>query len=97
LSQIYKYDYDSRTLKSVSPSTVYRDQLAYAAGLTPTDIINELKMRTFVLEDLDRKGHTTITEVTNFCRAYSRNSREAVASLGYDRDELLKKDKKAGR
>ncbi len=91
LSQVYKYDYDSKKIKSTTPSTVYRDRLAHQAGLLPKDIINELRMRTFALEQLAERGHTTMTEVTNFCRAYSRNPIQAIESLGFSREELLRK------
>ncbi|MFA5087632.1 MAG: ATPase, T2SS/T4P/T4SS family [Candidatus Omnitrophota bacterium] len=91
LSQIYKYDYDSGKLKSISPSTIYRDRLATAAGLLPKEIIDEIRIRAFALEQLGQRGHVTMTEVTNFCRAYNRNSREAMASLGFNKDELIKK------
>lgn len=93
LSQVYKYDYDSKKIKAITPSTVYRDRLAHQAGVLPKDIINELRIRTFALEQLEARGHTTMTEVTNFCRAYSRNPTQAVESLGFTREELLKKFK----
>ena len=43
LSHIYKYDYETRTLKTMSTSTVYRDRLAQQAGLLPKDIIMEVQ------------------------------------------------------
>ncbi|OGX08856.1 MAG: hypothetical protein A2Z88_09940 [Omnitrophica WOR_2 bacterium GWA2_47_8] len=89
LSQIYKYDYETRKLKAVAPSTVYRDRLAHAAGILPKDVIDEIKIRAFALEHLAQRGHTTMTEVTNFCRAYNRHPKETLASLGFDRDQLL--------
>jgi len=91
LSQIYKYDYDSGKIKMVSPSTVYRDQLATAAGIMPKDIIDEIRVRAFCLEELGKRGHSTMTEVTNFCRAYSQNPAEAITGLGFEKDVLLGK------
>jgi len=94
LSQVYKYDYDGKKIRAVTPSTVFRDRLAHQAGLLPKDIINELRVRTFALEQLAQRGHTTMTEVTNFCRAYNHHPQEAIANLGFDREELLKKYRK---
>ncbi len=90
LSQVYKYDYDTKKIRSVAPSTVYRDRLAHQAGLLPKDVINEVRLRAFALEQLALRGHTTMTEVTNFCRAYNSNPEQAIHSLGFDREELLR-------
>ena len=98
LSQIYKYDYESNTLKSMSTSTVYRDRLAQQAGLLPRDVILEVQLRAYLLEQLALKGLTTLREVTSFCRAYNKNPDQATANLGFNRQEMLgqakKKDKR---
>jgi len=91
LAQIYKYDYESNTIKAVTTSTIYRDKLAQQAGLSPKDIMVEVQLRAFLLEELAKKGHTTIKEVTAFCSAYSRNPDKAVTNLGFDRKELIGK------
>jgi len=92
LSHVYKYDYDSRSLKQVSPSTVFRDRLASQSGLSPKDVMKEILLRSFLLETLDKKNMITIKEVTTFCRAYAKNPNEAVAGLGFDRQEMLKSE-----
>lgn len=89
LSQVFKYDYDSHTVRQMSPSTVYRDKLSAQSGLTPKEIMQEHSLRSFLLEQLDKKGMNTVKEVTTFCRNYSRNPTEAVASLGFSREQLL--------
>lgn len=89
LSQIYKYDLESRKIKPVSTSTVYRDRLAQQAALLPRDIILEVQLRALLLQKLAERGHVTLREVTSFCRAYNRNPDETVASLGFNRQELL--------
>jgi len=91
LSQVYKYDYDTRSHKQVNPSTVYRDRLAKQSGLTPKDVIEEHLIRTFLLKQLDKRNMTTVMEVTTFCRAYNRDANGVIGSLGYDRDVLLGK------
>jgi len=90
LSQVYKYDYDTKKIKAVTPSTVFRDRLSKQAGLLPKDLINELRLRAFALQQLDERGHTTMTEVTNFCRFYNQDADGAMRNLGFDRQELLK-------
>ncbi|MCR4337763.1 MAG: ATPase, T2SS/T4P/T4SS family, partial [Candidatus Omnitrophica bacterium] len=92
LSHIFKYDYESKLLKPIGTSTVYRDRLAQQAGLMAKDIMIEVQMRAFLLKQLVEKGLTTLREVTSFCRAYSRNPDKAVESLGFNREELFGKE-----
>jgi len=89
LSQVFKYDYDSNTIRQVNPSTVYRDRLAQASGLTPKEIMQEILLRGFLLKELDKRDLISMKEVSTFCRAYNQNPNEVVASLGFDRDQLL--------
>ncbi len=89
LSQVYKYDYDSHTLKQFNPSTVFRDRLAQQTGLTPRSIMKEHLLRAFLLEELDKRNLTSMKEIATFCRAYSRNPNEATARMGFDREKLL--------
>ena len=91
LSNIYKYDYEGRTLKTVSTSTVYRDRLAHEAGLAPKDIILEVQLRAFLLKQLAERGHKTLKEVTTFCQEYSKDPDQAVSKIGFNRGELLGK------
>ncbi|HBR13979.1 MAG TPA: hypothetical protein DD723_00335 [Candidatus Omnitrophica bacterium] len=91
LSQVYKYNYDSRRCVQISPSTVYRDRLAQQSGLTSREIMQEHLLRTFLLEQMDKKNMTTMKEVATFCRAYNRDPNAATASLGFDREKLLGK------
>ncbi|MBP9854067.1 MAG: CpaF family protein [Candidatus Omnitrophica bacterium] len=90
LSKVYKYDYDTHKLLQMSPSTVFRDRLAAQSGLTPKDIMKEHLLRAFLLKHLDEQNMTTMKEVSTYCRAYSKNPNEAVAQLGFNRNELLK-------
>jgi len=89
LSNVYKYDYESKTCKQVNPSTVYRDRLATQSSKTPKEIMKEHLLRAFLLKQLDERKMDTLMEVTTFCRAYSTNPDKAVASLGFDREKLL--------
>ncbi len=89
LSHIYKYDYETGELKTMATSTVFRDRLAKGAGLAPKDILLEVQLRAFLLQQLAERGHKTIREVTSFCRAYNERPDAAVANLGFDRAQLL--------
>lgn len=91
LSHIYKYDYESRTTKTMSTSTVYRDRLAQQAGLLPKDIIIEVQIRALALKRLYDLKLTTLKELSVFCRAYSRNSDLALESIGIKRSDLMEK------
>ncbi|MBI5150892.1 MAG: CpaF family protein [Candidatus Omnitrophica bacterium] len=90
LSQVYKYDYDSRKLKQVNPSTVYRDRLAQQAGLTSREVMREHLLRTFLLQQLDQRNMVSMKEIATFCRAYTRDPNGTTALLGFDRDKLLR-------
>jgi len=89
LSQLWKYDYENRKLIETSPSTIYRDRLAESTGLTPRAIMDEVKVRSKLLETLHSKNLTTLKEVTTFCRAYNSNPQKAIAKLGLEREDLL--------
>ena len=97
LSHIYKYDYEQQTQVGMSTSTVYRDRLSHEAGLLPKDLIMEIQIRAFLLEELAKRDHKTMKEVTAFCRAYNRDPDGAVASLGFNRDDLFGKNYMDGR
>ena len=89
LSQIFKYDYEQKTVKSVSTSTVFRDRIAQQAALVPKDIIDEVRIRSFLLKILAERNLHTMKEVTTFCRAYNRNPKETITSLGFSQEKIL--------
>lgn len=93
LSQIFKYDYERKAIRNISTSTIYRDRLARSAGLTPRDIIDEVDIRALALKTLADKGIHTMKEITVFCRTYNRSPKETLASIGLDRDQLIKSRK----
>ncbi|MFA5060658.1 MAG: ATPase, T2SS/T4P/T4SS family [Candidatus Omnitrophota bacterium] len=90
LSQIFKYDYERKAIRSIATSTVYRDRLAKIAGLSPRDIIDEVEVRTAVLKKLAEKGLHTMKEITVFARAYNKDSKTALSNLGLNREQLIR-------
>lgn len=91
LSQVYKYDYETKGIKALSPSTVYRDRLSKESGLTSLEIMQEHRLRAYLLHELDQRGMTTMKEVATFCRAYNAFPNETVSKLGLNRKDLLKR------
>ena len=89
LSQVFKYDYDTKEMKQMSPSTIFRDRLAKESGLTAKEIMKEHLLRAYLLEQLDNRSMNTLKEISVFCRAYNKDPDDATASLGLDRAELL--------
>lgn len=89
LSSVYKYDYDTKVCKQMTPSTVYRDRLSSQSGLSPKEIMKEHLLRAFMLKQLDERDMNTMKEVTTFCRNYSNNPDDAVRQFGFNRQELL--------
>ena len=90
LSTIFKYNYDKKSIESVSPSTIYRDKLARSSGLTAKEIMEEVYVRAVVLKTLAARGIKGINEVTMFCHAYNMDPKSALASLEIDRNKILK-------
>ncbi len=84
LSDICKYDYKMGKIKDLRPSVVYRDRLAESAGVSPKEIMDELKNRTKILRSLDRSNIHTIEQVSEFCGMYYENPQNALARLGME-------------
>ncbi len=83
LSNLYKYDYSTKTLAQISPSVVYRDRLAETAGITPKAVMNEIDTRARILAALQKKGIRSIGDISEFCKGYYENPDAALARLGY--------------
>ena len=88
LSQLFNYDFDTRTFNKVAPSTIYRDRLAEQAGLRAKDIMYEIEIRARILKTLDERDMSSLEEVSSFCRSYSKDPIKMTNSLGLDRNQL---------
>ncbi|MFH1448378.1 MAG: ATPase, T2SS/T4P/T4SS family [Candidatus Micrarchaeota archaeon] len=84
LSDLCKYDYKSAKIKDLRPSVVYRDRLAESAGISPKEVMDELKSRARILRSLDRSNIHTIEQVSEFCNMYYENPQNALARLGME-------------
>ncbi|MBM3248667.1 MAG: CpaF family protein [Candidatus Omnitrophica bacterium] len=89
LSQIWNYDHKQNKFNHVSPSTIYRDKLSKTTGLSPKEIIDEVKVRSKILTVLHERNIRSMKELTLFCRAYSKDPASTLAKLGIKREELL--------
>lgn len=90
LSTIFKYDYEKKVIESISPSTIYRDKLARSSGFTAKEIMDEVKIRAIILKTLADRNIRSINEITMFCHAYNADPKGALASLGLDRNKVLR-------
>ncbi len=93
LSQIFKYDYERKAIRNITTSTVYRDRLAKMAGLTPREIMDEVEIRALALKTLAQKNIHSMKEISVFCHTYNKNPKETLASIGLDREQLIKNRK----
>ncbi len=89
LTQRWTYDFFKDEFIDSQVSGLYRDTLAEIKGISPREIIKELKIRTALLRILKEKKLHQIKDVTNFCRSYNCNPEEAISSLGYKRSDLI--------
>ena len=90
LSKVWAYDYKQHKFQQVSPSTIYRDRLAHASGLSPKEIMQEIKVRCKILEILRERNIRSMKELTLLCRAYSKDPTGTLSKLGFKREDLLK-------
>jgi len=82
LGDRFQFDFQERKLLEMSPSVTYRDRLASAAGIQPTEIIEEIARREKVLRKLKEKGVTSIEDLSLFCKKYNENPDDALEKLG---------------
>jgi len=78
LSDLAKFDVATGKMLEMHPSVIYRDRLAQASGVTPKEILDELKARTKILEELAAKDVRTIEQLAAFCSDYYRDPDEAL-------------------
>ena len=83
LSPVWSYDYDRRQTVESSPSSIFRDRLAQASGLSAGQIMEETTRRAKVLKLMqDNPAFTDAAAMTQFCQLYVANAEAALAQLG---------------
>ena len=89
LSTVWAYDYKRRECVPVLPSSVYRDRLAQAAGLSPLQVIEERERRVQVLRLMHaRPALRDMTALTRLCQLYVSDQEAALKQLGTTRELL---------
>lgn len=76
---VWKYDSDTDRFMELGPGP-YRDHLAKAKGVYPTEIIKEIKHREEILRKL-KELKKTHEEISRFCGLYSIDKQKAIAEL----------------
>lgn len=77
---VWKYDTDTDKFIELGPGP-YRDHLARAKGVYPTEVIKEVKQRVELLRKLKKLNKTSHDEITKFCGLYSVDKQKALAEL----------------
>ena len=90
LSSLCSYDPVGKRFQNSSVSSVYRDRLAIVSGLTPRDILDEVKVRARVLQSLLERNITDMQEVTRLCYRYINDPQNLLKELGLNREEILR-------
>ncbi len=88
LAELWAYDLASHRIEEKAPSSIYRDRLAGVAGVRPSEIMDEIRVRAGLLWTLAQRDIKTIEEISSFCKAYSINSKELLDRLGCRREKL---------
>lgn len=77
---VWKYDTDTDKFLELGPGP-YRDHLAKAKGVYPTEVIKEVKQRAEFLHMLKKLNKTSQEEITKFCGLYNVDKQKALAEL----------------
>ena len=89
LSPVWSFDETRRRAVESSPSSVYRDRLAQASGLTSNQIMLETIRRSNILRLMHTKLNLKmVEEITNFCHLYLMQQDQALRQLGVTMREL---------
>jgi flagellar protein FlaI len=90
LSSLWSYEVAKERFVESSVSSIYRDRLASISGKSPREIMEEIRLRSRVIDILRQRNIRDIKEVANFCHKYSTNSSQALRDLGLNKERLLR-------
>ena len=77
---VWKYDSDPDKFLELGPGP-YRDHLAKARGIYPTEVIKEIKLRAEILRKLKKLNKASYEEIARFCGLYSADKPKALLEL----------------
>lgn len=89
LSSLWSYDFANSKFCESAVSSIYRDRLAQISGRSPKEIIDELKVRTYLIKMLSERNIKGFEEVTEFCRKYADNPTGVIKELGLEREKMI--------
>jgi len=89
LSNLWLYDFSTFKYRESAVSSIYRDRLAQASGRSPKEIMQELRIRSHIIDKLVAKDIKDFTPVTEFFRTYATDPGAAINSLGLKKEDLL--------
>lgn len=78
---VWKYDQEGDKFTELSPGP-YRDHLAKAKGVYPTEVIKELKLRVEILKKLKKLNRGSYQDLTKFCGLYNTDKKKALSEIG---------------
>jgi archaeal flagellar protein FlaI len=81
LSDLYKYDYKTQRGAPILPSVTYRDMLSNLIGIPPTAILAEERVRSVILERLNKLGRRDIRSISAVIKEYYDNPDACLKSL----------------
>lgn len=82
LSDLYTFDYKTRSGSDILPSITYRDALSKATGRPPTEIIQEENRRAKILQKLNDLGMRDQRSINEFSKEYYDNPGKALLKIG---------------
>ncbi|MDD5060181.1 MAG: ATPase, T2SS/T4P/T4SS family [Candidatus Omnitrophica bacterium] len=81
ISPLWKYDLASQSYNEIGVSSVYRDKLSQASGLSGKQILDEIGRRRIFLDSLSRADIKDIKEVSLHCEAYTHDPQGALSEV----------------
>lgn len=84
LSDLYKYDYKTKKGSPILPSVTYRDMLSGLIGVPATSILAEERVRSAILERLNKLGKRDIRSISEVVKDYYDSPEAALKRIGID-------------
>jgi len=78
LSSLWNYELVSAAFHESMVSSIYRDRIAKVSGKTPKEIMDEIKVRTKVINKLLERGIYDIEKVTKVCQDYAEDPHSVI-------------------